>query len=139
MTELRCKIPHICIFCKKKFKGFKKEFSNGNSLHLLMLSRIYIALFLLWFNFLRCDILNWHPPFLWYPGYLLISVVQSLYSLVFYYKYGKIFYKYVSFFQNNLCPWFVHVFVVHYKIRNLTAELREVGIIYGGVLNSSCF
>lgn len=64
MTELRCKIPHICTFCKKKFKGFKKEFSNGNSLHLLMLSRIYIALFLLWFNFLRCDILNWHPPLL---------------------------------------------------------------------------
>lgn len=64
MTELRCKIPLICTFCKKKFKGFKKEFSNGNSLHLLMLSRIYIALFLLWFNFLRCDILNWHPPLL---------------------------------------------------------------------------
>lgn len=59
--------------------------------------------------------------------------------MVFDFKKGKIFAKSVSIFQNNLCPWFVQVFVVHYKIRNLNVELREVGIIYGGVLNFSCF
>lgn len=56
--------------------------------------------------------------------------------MVFDFKKGKIFAKSVSFLQNNLCPWFVQVFVVHYKIRNLNVELREVGIIYDGVLNS---